>query len=57
MQEMWLFGRLNTLEDSKAKAEVDETAREVAELVKKLTGVSEGPKSGQTQGDEMEIET
>lgn len=55
MQEMWLFGRLSTLEDSKAKAEVDGTAREVAELLKKLTdGASKEMPNG---GEAMEVET
>ena len=57
MQEMWLFGRLNTLEDSKAKAEVDETAREVAELVRKLTGAPEVVKEVQAESEDMEMET
>lgn len=54
MQEMWLFGRLSTLEDSKAKAEVDRTAREVAELIKKLTGGTAN--TTQADGEAMEIE-
>lgn len=54
MQEMWLFGRLNTIEDSKAKAEVDGTAREVAELVRKLT--DEMSKEHQANGDGMDFE-
>lgn len=53
MQEMWLFGRLNTLEDSKTNTEVDGTAREVAELVQKLTAeISNGE---QANGDGMEV--
>ncbi|CZT14871.1 uncharacterized protein RCC_00809 [Ramularia collo-cygni] len=56
MQEMWLFGRLSTLEDSKAKAEVDETAKEVAELVRKLTEASETPDNVESDAKDVEME-
>ena len=36
MQEMWLFGQLNTIGDSKVQHQTDEKAREVAELLQQL---------------------
>jgi hypothetical protein len=55
LQEMWLFGRLNALEGKKEREEVDGTAREVAELVRKLTAKSGGGQSealGKVEGNE-----
>ena len=36
MQEMWLFGPLNTIGDSKVQQQTDEDAKAVAELLTKL---------------------
>ncbi|KXT10506.1 hypothetical protein AC579_4265 [Pseudocercospora musae] len=36
MQEMWLFGQLNTLDDTKAQKQSDENAAVVADLLKLL---------------------
>ncbi|EME84061.1 uncharacterized protein MYCFIDRAFT_195222 [Pseudocercospora fijiensis CIRAD86] len=36
MQEMWLFGQLNTLDESKAQKQSDENAAVVADLLKLL---------------------
>ena len=42
LKELWLRGPLNTLGDSKAKQKLDENARDVAELLRQLTGVPQG---------------
>ncbi|KAF2225115.1 hypothetical protein BDZ85DRAFT_88664 [Elsinoe ampelina] len=39
MQEMWLFGHLNTLEVSDMQDKVDTQAQEIAALLKQLTDV------------------
>ncbi|GAM85879.1 hypothetical protein ANO11243_038890 [Dothideomycetidae sp. 11243] len=39
MQELWLFGQLNTLEVGGAQDEVDAKAAEVATLLQKLTAL------------------
>ena len=36
LQEMWLFGQLDTLGDSKARQQSDEDARSIALLLKQL---------------------
>ena len=38
MQEMWLFGQLNTIGESKLQNETDDKAKEVADLLKHLLG-------------------
>ncbi|KAF2163379.1 hypothetical protein M409DRAFT_26415 [Zasmidium cellare ATCC 36951] len=37
LQEMWLFGQLNTLGESKVQQQTDENAKVVADLLKQLT--------------------
>ncbi|KAK4561757.1 hypothetical protein LTR86_004436 [Recurvomyces mirabilis] len=37
LQEMWLFGQLNTLEDSKAQRQTDEDAKAITGLLHQLT--------------------
>ncbi|KAM3416751.1 hypothetical protein BST61_g8343 [Cercospora zeina] len=51
VQEMWLFGQLNTLGESKIQQETDESARAVAGLLKEVTekrfgGASESGANG-----------
>jgi len=41
MQELWLFGQLNTLEVSDVKEQVDAQAAEVAALLQMLTAETE----------------
>ncbi|KAK5174524.1 uncharacterized protein LTR77_001604 [Saxophila tyrrhenica] len=41
MQEMWLFGQLDTLGGREAQKGADEKAREVAELLKEVVGRQE----------------
>lgn len=36
LQEMWLFGQLNTLGESKVQQQTDENAKAVADLLKQL---------------------
>lgn len=36
LQEMWLFGQLNTLGESKVQQQTDENAKVVADLLKQL---------------------
>ncbi|KAI7540691.1 hypothetical protein KC331_g9023 [Hortaea werneckii] len=36
LQEMWLFGQLNTIGDSEAKQRSDETAKELSALLQQL---------------------
>ncbi|RMY78602.1 hypothetical protein D0863_00547, partial [Hortaea werneckii] len=36
LQEMWLFGQLNTIGDSRAKQRSDETAKQLSELLQQL---------------------
>ncbi|KAI6881193.1 hypothetical protein D0869_00050 [Hortaea werneckii] len=36
LQEMWLFGQLNTIGDSEAKQRSDETAKQLSELLQQL---------------------
>lgn len=50
MQEMWLFGQLNTLGESRAQRETDENARDVAGLLKRLTEAKFGAGEVQTNG-------
>ncbi len=47
MQEMWLFGQLNTLGESKVQQETDENARNVAGLLRQLTEKKFGPERAQ----------
>ncbi|KJY01440.1 hypothetical protein TI39_contig291g00021 [Zymoseptoria brevis] len=56
LQEMWLFGRLNALEGKHEREEVDGTAREVAELGRKLTGAKslEGEKAVKREGGSVD---
>ncbi|KAF2154816.1 hypothetical protein K461DRAFT_275976 [Myriangium duriaei CBS 260.36] len=42
MQELWLYGQLNTLEVSDAQERVDAQAAEVANLLQKLTDLEHG---------------
>ncbi|KAK4502584.1 hypothetical protein PRZ48_006010 [Zasmidium cellare] len=37
LQEMWLFGQLNTIGESKVQQQTDENAKIVADLLKQLT--------------------
>lgn len=46
MQEMWLFGQLNTLGESKIQQETDENARLVAGLLRELTEKGFGEVNG-----------
>ena len=39
---MWLFGQLNTLEDSKAQRQTDEDAKAIAGLLQRLTQLQPG---------------
>lgn len=50
MQEMWLFGQLNTLGESRAQRETDENARDVAGLLKRLTEAKFGAGEVETNG-------
>lgn len=45
MQEMWLFGQLNTLDDTKAQKQSEENAAVVADLLK-LLHEKKGPDEG-----------
>ncbi|KAF7194553.1 hypothetical protein HII31_04059 [Pseudocercospora fuligena] len=47
MQEMWLFGQLNTLDDTKAQKQSDENAAVVADLLKLLHEKQEPTEEGQ----------
>lgn len=56
MQEMWLFGQLNTLGESDVQQQTDENAKVVGELLKKVlemqqVGTMAARKEG--EGDEM----
>lgn len=42
MQEMWLFGQLNTIGGSTAQQRADDNAKAVANLLKQLTDWQEG---------------
>ncbi|KAK3676191.1 hypothetical protein LTR78_003941 [Recurvomyces mirabilis] len=42
LQEVWLFGQLNTLEDSKAQRQTDEDAKAIAGLLQQLTQLQQG---------------
>ncbi|KXT06797.1 hypothetical protein AC578_7110 [Pseudocercospora eumusae] len=48
MQEMWLFGQLNTLDDTKAQKQSDENAVVVADLLKLLHENRQSSEEGQT---------
>ncbi|PPJ52014.1 hypothetical protein CBER1_09632 [Cercospora berteroae] len=50
MQEMWLFGQLNTLGESKIQQETDENARAVAGLLRELTEKGFGEGEGEVNG-------
>lgn len=42
MQEMWLFGQLDTLGESQVQQQTDENAKEVAELLRKILEMRQG---------------
>jgi len=41
LQEMWLFGQLNTIGESEARQQADANAKKVAQLLKKLTDMQQ----------------
>jgi len=45
LQEMWLFGQLDTVGDSKAKQQTDENAKLVAGLLQQLSQLQGNPPS------------
>ena len=46
LQEMWLFGQLDTMGDSKAQQRTDEDAKAVADLLKQLLERQQGSANG-----------
>ena len=54
MQEMWLFGQLNTIGESKLQNETDEKAKEVAELLKHLVSSQETAATNGTAADDAD---
>ena len=51
LQEMWLFGELNTVGESKAQQQTDEDAKVVAGLLQQLL-----ERQGQSQNGEVEVD-
>lgn len=49
MQEMWLFGQLNTLGESEVQQKTDEEAKIVGELLKKVLEMQQA--SGERTAD------
>jgi len=45
MQEMWLFGKLETLGNSKAQQEADEDAKAIAQMLKQFAGLQQSLQS------------
>ena len=43
LQEMWLFGKLDTIGDSKAQQQNDEDAKQIAALLKQLAEAQQPP--------------
>jgi hypothetical protein len=56
LQEMWLFGQLNTLGESKVQQQTDENAKVVAGLLKQLVGL-QGTESQPQQNGHAEETT
>ncbi|KAK4546684.1 hypothetical protein LTR36_001902 [Oleoguttula mirabilis] len=50
LQEMWLFGQLNTVGDSKVKQQTDENAKVVAELLEQLAQTQQSAAINGTAG-------
>jgi hypothetical protein len=55
MQEMWLFGPLNTTADSKVQKQTDDDAKVVAELLAKLASTQGATATDEGAGDRMEV--
>lgn len=53
MQEMWLFGQLNTIGESEVQQQTDENAKLVGELLQKVMQMRAGTEgqSGQEQSN------
>ena len=59
MQEMWLFGQLNTVGESKVQQQTDENAKDVADLLKRLLDRRRNPveKASNGTGQSMTEDT
>lgn len=47
LQEMWLFGQLNTVGESKVQQQTDENAKVVAKLLQQLVDRQNGAQAGE----------
>ena len=50
MQEMWLFGQLNTLGESEVRQQTDDNAKVVGELLQKALELRQGGPRQETNG-------
>ncbi|KAI7472267.1 hypothetical protein KC351_g11700 [Hortaea werneckii] len=49
LQEMWLFGQLNTIGDSEAKQRSDEAAKDLSRLLQQLAGAQKADPDSETK--------
>lgn len=52
LQEMWLFGPLNTVGESQVQQQTDETAKIVGELLRQLSGKQSVNANGDAMNEE-----